>query len=72
MTTCTIEAPRADQPIDKCPLCKKPWSECFCGGRLRTCPIVASEESWDRGPCPMTGQNECPSDPEKQAKCPQC
>lgn len=23
----------ADQPITRCPLCHKPWSQCTCGGR---------------------------------------
>jgi hypothetical protein len=29
------------------------------------------DSDWET-PCPMTGTNSCPSDPAKQAKCPQC
>lgn len=74
MTTCLIDARPdvAGEPVTKCPACKRPWSQYTCGGRLRTCPIVASEDSWDRGACPMTGKNECPSDGATQAQCPQC
>lgn len=29
------------------------------------------DSDWET-PCPMTGRNECPTDPAKQAQCPQC
>ena len=40
------------------------------------CPswlLPRSEDGWQEyGPCPMTGEDRCPSDPKQQAKCPQC
>lgn len=38
---------------------------------VRPCEIAEGDD-WERGPCPMTGRNECPSDAATQAKCPQC
>lgn len=29
------------------------------------------DSDWET-PCPMTGKNQCPSDPKQQEKCPQC
>lgn len=37
----------------------------------RTLPPCMVEDDYET-PCPMTGKNNCPSDPKEQAKCPQC
>jgi len=72
MTTCLTAASQtvAGEPVTKCPLCYKPWSQCTYGGRLRPCQ-AGPDTSWET-PCPVTGKNACPSDAAAQAACPQC